>query len=129
MKGVVYSSILTSKKGERELIWRYFMWLKEKNRGKWGSLLRCYVQWNNKFSKFNGIFFINREINRRLNPRRNDVIFVRHRMSQYFQDTSVINNKKNKLDWTWRKRQCVSIWFLFRFACVLRFSYKVAFNF
>lgn len=46
-------------------------------------------------TKFNGIFFINREINRRLNPRRNDVIFVRHRMFQYFQDTSVINNKKN----------------------------------
>lgn len=49
-------------------------------------------------TKFNGIFFINREINRRLNPRRNDVIFVRHRMFQYFQDTSVINNKKTTLN-------------------------------
>lgn len=29
----------------------YFMWLKEKNRGNWGSLLRCYVPWNDKFSK------------------------------------------------------------------------------
>lgn len=29
----------------------YFMWLKEKNRGNRGSLLRCYVPWNDKFSK------------------------------------------------------------------------------